>query len=336
MRRWFGPTAGHPGSRHYVQLIRDEQNAWSLSPQIDGTSLILPAGLGAVPYYSDLRVACGLAKVQEDGHDQMYSIHVRTSHAINEKKHFVIQASGDSMNGTDSPINDGDLVLCEWASVSDPAEIEGEAALLIGESDQETTACLKIPVRKDGVWHLRSQNPEYADDAIPGNTKLSVVARALEVVEELRPFELWGQYHRDAIAEYFGQPNNPSWKVGHRDVEIGGNPHTVLMVNLRKPKGTRLEHRYADRFITSEEFQWESQASTSTNSLKAKRIIKHAEENRFIHLFVRYLTKDKDGKAEPYTYCGTLKYLRHESERPIRVWFNLNSPLPETLWDAWS
>lgn len=51
---------------------------------------------------------------------------------------------------------------------------------------------------------------------------------------------------------------------------------------------------------------------------------------------MRYHTKDTDGKGEPLTWCGTLQTLRHEGERPIRVWFRLDNPLPRGLWLAWS
>ncbi|MBW2258078.1 MAG: DUF3427 domain-containing protein [Deltaproteobacteria bacterium] len=116
---------------------------------------------------------------------------------------------------------------------------------------------------------------------------------------------------------------------------MAGAPHTVLMVTLRKPKDTPLEHRYADRFVGPGEFQWESQASTTEKGAKGQRILGHAEEGRSIHLFVRYHGKSAAGKAEDFTYCGTVRTLRYEGERPIRVWFGLDEPLPEGLWRVW-
>ena len=40
-------------------------------------------------------------------------------------------------------------------------------------------------------------------------------------------------------------------------------------------------------------------------------------------------------KGEPYTYCGTVSYRSHDGDRPIRFLFDLNSPLPQELWQAW-
>jgi hypothetical protein len=55
-----------------------------------------------------------------------------------------------------------------------------------------------------------------------------------------------------------------------------------------------------------------------------------------IHLFVRYQTKDAQQRGEPYLYCGTLETLRHQGTRPVRVWFRLNTPLPEAVFDVWT
>jgi hypothetical protein len=155
------------------------------------------------------------------------------------------------------------------------------------------------------------------------------VAHVRGVVEEATGLTLWGKYGRDAIALAFGGTNNPSWQVGHRDIEINGQPHTVLMVTLRKPPDTKPEHRYADSFLSRSELQWESQASTEPDSLKGVRITGHVDEGRSVHLFARY---DRD---DDFVYCGLLVYQRHEGERPMRVWWQLSTPLPETLWTVW-
>ena len=208
--------------------------------------------------------------------------------------------------------------------------------MLTGGSVDETLATLKILARTDGRWVLRSANPTHDDQVLDPGVTLRVVAKALEVVSERSGPLLWGLYDRDDIARLFGHENNPSWRTGHRDVEVDGQPHTILMVNLRKPQGTPAQHRYDDQFLAPDEFQWESQDSTRVESAKGGRILGHREEGRQIHLFVRYHTKDADGRGERFTYCGRVHYERHESEAPIRVWFRLEDPLPRRLWHAWS
>ena len=103
-----------------------------------------------------------------------------------------------------------------------------------------------------------------------------------------------------------------SWKVGHRDIDVQGAPQTILMVTLRKTNQTKLEHRYADRFLSPSELQWESQASTTVASLKGRRIIGHDAERRTIHLFVQY------DSHQDFSYLGNIRYLGHEGEKPMR------------------
>jgi hypothetical protein len=335
MRRWFGPTAGQPGTRHRVFLTRTA-GGWSLrrSSATDTPAPVIP--LGRIPFYPELAVACGVASGQTEGHDVQARIAVEATRMLDPARHFVVRASGDSMDGGAAPIRDGDLVLCEWATVSDPREVEGKAVLLTGGESGDVLTAIKIPVRKAGRWWLRSTNPAFGDRPVDPAITFRVVARVLEVVRERTDPVLWGLYDRDAIAAMFGQVNNPSWRSGHRDVELAGEPHTVLMVNLHKGEEVRAEHRYADRFLAPDEFQWESQATTTPEGAKGQRILHHAREGRQLHLFVRYHARDAAGKGEPYVYCGTIQYLRHVGEAPIRVWFRLDHPLPHALWQVWS
>ncbi len=335
LRRWLGPTAGQPGTRHWVSL-RQSRGRWALRPVEESgvAGSVLP--FAQVPFYPELAVACGVATAQFEGHDVSTPLAVVSDRTLSAQRHFVVRAQGDSMNGGTLPIRDGNLVLCEWATVTDLHSVAGKPLLLTGGTDDEILSTLKIPIRRaDGIWVLRSANPSFPDRALDPTVTLRVVARALEVVQQAAGPTLWGRYDRDAIAALFGHRNNPSWRTGHRDVEVDSKPHTVLMVSLRKPRGTPLEHMYADRFVSPREFQWESQATTRIDSAKGRRILHHADEGRQIHLFVRYHTKTAAGTGEPFVYCGTLRTLRHEGELPIRVWFELEQPLPAGLWQAW-
>ena len=87
--------------------------------------------------------------------------------------------------------------------------------------------------------------------------------------------------------------------------------------------------RYADRFLSPSEFQWESQASTTPESKRGRNIIEQHKRKQTIHLFCRY-TDD-----QPFIYCGTLQYVRQQGSEPVRVWFKLDHPLPERLWQLW-
>jgi hypothetical protein len=246
------------------------------------------------------------------------------------------------MDGGPSPIRDGDLVLCRWALVTDPKAVEGRACLLTGgtpdgsDLDPGGLSVIKVPVRRDGHWYLRSWNERYPDRPVEAGVALRVAATVVGVVEERRAPRLWSLYDRDAIARLFGEENGPPWRVGHKDVEHPEHPQTVLLVNLRKPPGTSLEHRYADRFVAPDELQWESQATVTPDHAKGRRIVRHEAEGRTIHLFVRYHSKTAKETSEPYTYCGPISYVSHEGSAPTRFRFRLETPLPRDLWAAWS
>jgi hypothetical protein len=110
---------------------------------------------------------------------------------------------------------------------------------------------------------------------------------------------------------------------------VGSEHHTILMVTLRKAGQLKIEHRYADRFLSPTELQWESQASTAADGLKGRRIRGIEDESRTIHLFVQY------DSHQQFTYLGPVKYVSHEGEKPMRVKFDLQEPLPEALWRVW-
>jgi len=334
MRRWFGPTAGQPGTHHAVELVRTG-DAWGLRPRrLDVEAEVIP--LGQVDYYAELAVACGVAAAQFEGHDVREQLAVQATVTLDPTRHFVVRASGDSMDGGSAPIADGDLVLCEWLTVGQPEAVEGQAVLLSGGQGDEVFAYLKRPVRVDGSWVLRSDNPATPDQPLDPAVTLRIVARVVEVVQPRQGPVRWQLYDRDAIAQLFGRRNGPDWRTGHKDIEDLDPPQTVLMVNLRKPPGTPLEHRYADRFLARDELQWESQASTTPQGAKGQRLLHQTRDGRAVHLFVRYHTKDAAGKGEPFVYCGTLTALGHEGSQPIRMRWRLGEPLPEGLWRAWA
>jgi len=338
MTRWFGPTAGLPTTRHIVDLTKNHQaDTWALTKreQYDELPTVIP--FGAVPYYEDLMVACGLAQGQYEDHDRQTHLAVETHRPLNPTRHFVVRAHGDSMNGGAMPIADGDLVLCETLEATHADQVEGQVVLVAGASvDGEVLAYLKMPAQERGTWVLRSTNPSHPDISLDPHTKLTIRARAIDVVEERRGLQLWGLYSRPEIAESFGyEGNEGKWNQGHVDLEDMEPPQTILTVTLRKRNDAKKEHRYADRFLSPTEFQWESQARTSATGKQGQRVIA-PEDGRAIHLFVRYLRLSSSGQGEEFVYCGVVRPMRFESSNPVRVWFELDAPMPNVLYRAWS
>lgn len=174
----FGPDAGKPGTEHSV-VLRDRDGRMTLEAVVmaeaeDGSAL---------PYFADLAVACGLAPVQH-AEGEARTIRVRSELRIDPRRHFVVRASGDSMDGGARPIRDGDLVLCAWLPAAPPELVEGKACLLVATVGAGMSeAMIKVPTRdEDGAWRLRSWSPGQVDLAIDRWEALRVVARAIEVV----------------------------------------------------------------------------------------------------------------------------------------------------------
>jgi len=160
--------------------------------------------------------------------------------------------------------------------------------------------------------------------------RLQPVARVLGVVDtEIKP-RRWQIYDRPAVAALFGDVYNKGrWNQGHVDLDSLGYCATALFVSLRKRSDTPDQHRYGDRFLSRTKLHWESQASTGPAGKKGRRIVGHAKEGRVLHTFVRTQSRD------PFVYCGQVRYVRHEGEKPMRCVLELPEPLPEKLWRLW-
>lgn len=173
----FGPDAGKPGTEHFV-ILREHEGRMILEPVIHED---VGEGL-ALPFYADLAVACGLAPVQHV-ETTPRSIRVLSERRLDPRRHFVVRARGDSMDGGARPIRDGELVLCQWLPAAPPELVEGKPCLVVATvGPGASEAMIKVPVRAKGdVWVLRSWAVQ-ADLAVTRWEELRVVARVLEVV----------------------------------------------------------------------------------------------------------------------------------------------------------
>jgi hypothetical protein len=67
-----------------------------------------------VPYFSDLKIACGHFGSSEHEFDSIEMRQLPWSYGkLDTKRHFVAMAKGNSMNGGKNPIEEGDLLLFE-------------------------------------------------------------------------------------------------------------------------------------------------------------------------------------------------------------------------------
>ncbi len=102
----------------------------------------------------------------------------------------------------------------------------------------------------------------------------------------------------------------------------------LLFVTVHKdPDEYAPQHMFEDYPLSQDLFHWETQPNTSEASPTGQRYIHHVERGSKVVLFVRQYKK-VDGLTQPYLCLGKARYVRHESERPIRIVWALERPMP--------
>lgn len=134
------------------------------------------------------------------------------------------------------------------------------------------------------------------------------------------------RYAREQIPPLFGLKfRKATWNSGV--VNEGGV--IVLLVTINK--GTLLpDHQYADRFLSSDRFQWQSQNRTTQASSFGQLLRHHVEKDVPVHLFVR-AEKKTNGISQPFLYCGKVHFESWSGEQPITVIWALETEVPERL-----
>lgn len=88
---------------------------------------------------------------------------------------------------------------------------------------------------------------------------------------------------------------------------------------------------YEDYAISDRLFHWQSQSTTSVDSLTGQRYIRHREQGHTPLLFVREHKYLPTGLAAPYSFLGPADYVSHEGSRPISIVWKLLHPMPARL-----
>ena len=148
------------------------------------------------------------------------------------------------------------------------------------------------------------------------------------------PLRVHARYSRNEALAAFGVANPQHVREGVKWIEA--QQADVFFVTLRKTA----EHyspttRYADRAISRELFQWESQSTTAAGSVTGQRYVHHRDRGSSVHLFVRE-SKQADGQlgAPAYLYAGSMDYVQHTGERPMRILWRLRHPLPADVFHS--
>ncbi len=91
---------------------------------------------------------------------------------------------------------------------------------------------------------------------------------------------------------------------------------------------------YADYPISPTLFHWESQNTASPGTPTGRRYIEQPTQGTNVILFVRERKRDGRGVTLPYHCLGHAQYQGHESERPMKVLWKLERPMPGWLYQV--
>ncbi len=140
--------------------------------------------------------------------------------------------------------------------------------------------------------------------------------------------KLWQSYSREEIPGLFGlEFSTAIWNAGF--VQRPG--HLFLLVTLDK-SGHAEDFKYHDRFISPTEFEWQSQNRTAQDSAVGRAIRDHSTQALSVHLFVRSEKKRPGGGSAPFIYCGDVRFISWEGDKPITVRWQLSAPVPDGIW----
>jgi len=281
-----------------------------------------------VPYFTDLRIACGHFKSSSHDLDSLRYKTLPFSYGdINPARHFIARASGNSMNGGKSPIRDGDYLLLDLVTPESAGSISNQLVVIEKQDDTGDDQYLLRYVKKVGTgeYVLQAWNEDYPD--IPATGDMVTRARVKQVIDPLDLILHTKKKTRDIPGVFGLEYNQGNWQAGH----VCPKDHTdqFLLVTLNK-QGQQESHKYHDYFIDDRTFHWQSQRSTKPSSKRGMGVIKHRENGSRIHLFVRK-NKLVGGKAAPYIYLGTADYQSHTGSEPMDVVFRLANPISKEI-----
>jgi superfamily II DNA or RNA helicase len=194
----------------------------------------------------------------------------------------------------------------------------------------------KSVTMEDGLARLLG-NPQRRSELLQIADLLAArISRVTRRVDRLgrNPLHLHARYSRDEACLAMGFDDPSSFREGVK--WLPDEAADFFFVTLKKTE----QHyspttMYQDRAITAELFQWESQSTTSSASVTGQRYINHVARGSSVHLFVRE-TKEADGDlgVQPYLYAGPMTYVQHTGDRPMRILWRLDNPLPADIFHA--
>jgi SOS-response transcriptional repressor LexA len=269
----------------------------------------------SLPYFPNIQIACGHFKAGQADLPEYRNVPIRIKDR-DTSRYFLAQASGNSMNGGDAPVKDGDYLVMEQVSYGDIRKLIGSTVGLerINQEGNAEYLLRMILEQGSGELKLHATNPGYNDIDI--SSDINVFARLVNIISPLN-LRVGEVFMRAEIPELFGTEFNGSvWNTGH--VALKDQKAHILLVTLNK-QSAKKDQRYLDYFIDEKTFHWQSQNNTSPEGKRGQEIINHEKMGIKFHLFIRENKLNPDKKAAPFVYHGEVRYKSHEGSQPMSV-----------------
>lgn len=151
---------------------------------------------------------------------------------------------------------------------------------------------------------------------------------------ESSPLRSHARYSRDELAAALGLGTRTKGTPGSLVSGVRWFPEArvdLLLVTLRKSEAQFSPSTlYRDYAVDESLFHWESQSSTAAGSPTGLRYRTHEQRGSQVLLCVREATAGDIG-TEPFTCLGTVRYREHQGEKPMRILWELDRPMPPEL-----
>lgn len=304
----------------------------NISSGVEGSTSIAPvltANFQKIPYFSDLKIACGHFKTSAHEIDKVQDIDLPLSYGrLDSTRYFIARASGNSMDGGKSPIKDGDFLLLELITPQTAGLINGNVIAIERQDSTGDDQYLlrKAEKNKDGTYTLIAFNEKY--NSIVAEDDMNTFARLKNVISP-NDMLIHREIYRREISAWFKATKGNWLMSGH--ICPSDTADQFLLVTLNKSQSDK-NYKYHDYFKSRSLFHWQSQNDTDDSDATGLGVINHRSNNSSLHLFVRKNPKIS-GKGSPFVYCGKVDYLSHSGSKPISFDLQLQTPLTSDLYE---
>ncbi|VEH36499.1 type I restriction enzyme EcoKI subunit R [Cellulomonas fimi] len=202
--------------------------------------------------------------------------------------------------------------------------------MVAGLADQAITTATTLQDAVDVVWAHPQVLAELVELAAVLERRIDHVHEPL-LTHPQAPLQVHARYSRIEILTALGLVDGAkafAWQSGVLDAKRA-NADLLAFTLDKSSGGFSPTTRYRDYAITPTLIHWESQSTTRADSATGLRYRNHEREARSILLFARLRADDR-----AFWFLGPGTYRGHVGERPMAITWELTTPLPGDLFQA--